>query len=436
MQNLVNRHSVFFPAESISNITRSKGNQDGVQVLLTGPTGSLGAHILSQLLHCPSITKVHLTVRGATEHACHERVVRALSSRHLPIPEEFDSKVSIYSCKLSDPYLGLDGETYRNLAKGVNVILHLAWSVNFLLPVRSFANTHLAGLQYLIDFALSSPRAQPPRLVFCSSVASVSQHSDVSSISESITSDPGVAGPTGYAKSKWIAEQICHAAHQQTRLKGRIAVARVGQLSGATDTGIWSMSEAYPLILGSAKVTGTLPDLDDARRRQGNNQGEVLGWLPVNIAASAFVQYALSEPESAKNDEMPVYHVLNPSTRITWSNLLSTIQKHGSDTFNTISTAEWLEQLEVLQNDNEAEECKRNHPAMKLLGFWKDTYGPKSGSACTTKDTDNDGEVKGQEGPHHEMTRTVECMPVLTTAGHAMNEEYLLKLWVWIKQNI
>jgi thioester reductase-like protein len=434
MLNLVEQHSKFKTAELRPDLREAKDQADRLHVLLTGPTGSLGAHILSQLLHHSSVAKVHLLVRGATQHACHERVVKALASRRLRIPEDFDTKVSIHSCKLSDPNLGLEEETHHALASEVDVILHLAWSVNFLLPVRSFANTHIAGLQHLINFSLSSPRAQPPRLMFCSSVASVSQCPTTSSIPELIISDPSVAGPTGYAKSKWIAEQICHAAHHSTRLRGRIAVARVGQLSGATDTGVWSMSEAYPLMLASSKITGVLPDLDEARRWQGMKSGEVLCWLPVDVAAKGFVECAVAKQDDAQQQSLAVYHILNPSTKVTWSNLVSVINKHDSEVFKIVPAEEWLSQLEDLQDHNN--ESKRNHPALKLLGFWKDAYtsNPHKGDMATHDN--NASEVEGPEVPRYETTKTYERMPVLEDARDTMSDGYMLKLWTWIKENI
>ncbi|KAL2424259.1 Carboxylic acid reductase [Exophiala dermatitidis] len=298
--------------------TDSSKSYPGIVVLLTGPTGSLGSHILHQLLSDPRVSKIHLLVRGASKHASRERVIKALAARKLPIPADFDSKTAIWPCKLSKPDLGLSEAAYSHLSHCVDVIIHLAWSVNFLLPLRSFSGTHLAGLRNLLDLALAcSDRLAPPRFLFCSSVASVSNYSQSRQPQQSCSNDeqgqdnlreidnsdgtrvpercipdlPSAAGPTGYARSKWVAEAICAAAHESTRLKSRISIARVGQLSGASDTGVWSKSEAYPLMLASVKVTGVLPAL----------KNEMLNWLPVDIAARAFVEDALGIREEGQD---------------------------------------------------------------------------------------------------------------------------------------
>ena len=466
MLDLAKQYSVFkdhrtsLASTKSSSLPRPSLHRNNMQVLLTGPTGSLGAHILSQLLSNPTISKIHLLVRGATPTASRERVFKALTSRKLPIPEFLDAKLQVHNYKLSDPKLGLSWADYDHLAESVDVIIHLAWSVNFLLPLRSFASTHVAGVRNLIDFALSSSkRSLAPRFIFCSSVAAVSNHSSSSratNIPEKVLPDPAASGPTGYARSKWVAEQLCAQAHETTPLKNRISVARVGQLSGATDSGVWAPSEAYPLMLSSLKVSRCLPDLDRARRDQGAHGGEVLGWLPVDIAAGAFVEDIVGNNDSDRNtsedvhgkvteksvganadaNEMPVHHVLNPSTDVTWSDLLSWLS-HKED-FETVSANEWLSRLEALQNSED--EGQRNHPALKLLSFWREAYGSKQGSdEAGTDGGDNDVSMGMEEtarATSYEMVKTCEAMPSLRNVEDVVNEEYVLKLWEWIQENV
>ncbi|KAK7890423.1 hypothetical protein LTR67_008309 [Exophiala xenobiotica] len=457
----------------------SKSPQAGLRILLTGPTGSLGSHILHQLLSNPRVSHIHLLVRGASAHASRERVLKALSSRLLPISADldFDAKTTIWQCKLSDARLGLSDTEYTDLRSNIDVIIHLAWSVNFLLPLRSFAATHLSGLRNLIDLALSSPQPTPPRVVFCSSVASVSQYPDLdldlnqgsaSAVPERPMSSPASAGPTGYARSKWVAEAICVAAHRHTRLRNRISIARVGQLSGATDTGVWSKSEAYPLMLSSMKATGVLPAL----------QGEVLNWLPVDLAARAFVEDALNaarpgarrdvgrdastdtDPnlthvDEQDEDEISVHHVLNPNNDVQWSDLLSCLSRSQRETFKTVPVHEWLDALSLLQHD----EKTKDHPSLKLLGFWKTAYSSKSrsrsrsrsqvhsqpspeadGEATTRTENSVDAQVEARAAKapiQYGMNHTYDRMPCLKTqASQVMKEEYMLQLWDWIKEHV
>lgn len=266
MSGMVKEYSVKSSKHGLISSSQPPNNhqpQAGLTVLLTGPTGSLGSHVFHQLLQDTRAEYIYLLVRGAGTHAARGRVTKALSTRGLNIPSNFDSKTTVLPCKLSSPKLGLGAPQYEHLANNIDLILHLAWSANFLIPLRSIGGTHLSGLQNLLNLALASYNKPPPRFIFCSSVAAVSNfrclNSSISSgiqIPERFIANPRVSGPTGFARSKWVGEAICVEANKTTRLRGRISVARVGQLPGATDTGTWSKSEAYPLLLSGAKATG------------------------------------------------------------------------------------------------------------------------------------------------------------------------------------
>lgn len=167
--------------------------------------------------------------------------------------------------------------------------MHIAWTVNFRLKLPSFAKNNLPGVKTLLDLAVAAPRARCPRFVYCSSTASIisATADQPGGLPEHVTEGPSFASPLGYARSKWVAEQICLEAHRQTALKGRIAVVRVGQLSGDSETGIWNTKEAWPMMLSTARLIGCLPDLGD----------EPLDWLPVDIAAKAFLEAAKDQHE-------------------------------------------------------------------------------------------------------------------------------------------
>lgn len=283
--------------------------------------------------------------------------------------------------------------------------------------------------------------------MFCSSVAAVSNFHHTApldaSIPEHFIVDPRVSGRTGYARSKWVGEAICAEAHKSTRLRGRISVARVGQLSGTTDTGVWSKSEAYPLLLSSAKVTGVLPDL----------KHEILNWLPVDTAAKAFIEASLSPPgdgtsvgstasrtksrSDAEVQEMPVHHVLNPDMTVRWSDLVRWLAPHAE--FKVVPMDEWLAKLTALQDDDRT----KNHPALRLLEFWRKAYGSVPGDvgACTRDDEEEQGQgkqaaevLKGEA--RYQMEETFQVMPVLESASGLMDETYVLRLWDWVQAEL
>ncbi len=418
MQDLVREYSSFNDEHSISRAAAMSNPIDTSTssekvVILTGATGALGAHILSLLRSSPSISEIHCLIRAASPTAGHERVSKSLLSRNKAPLDPTSSKITCHPCKLSDPALGLPPSTYQDLANRTTLIIHAAWAVNFSMRLSSFVKDHIAGLHNLINFALASQPTSPTRFIFCSSTASVLGPRTTYPIPERISHDPLSASPLGYSRSKWVAESICEQAHLNTRLKNHITVLRIGQLCGDTDSGIWNVTEAWPLLLSSVAVTGTLPDL----------AGEPLSWLPVNLAALAVIQTSLSPPPPTSTPHIPLHHLLNPSTQTTWSDLLTWLSKHSSPTstppFTIVPPSTWLSQLDSLSGD------AATHPARKLIGLWKDAYG------------NDDGKKEKEKKPPvvFEMAETKKAAPVMQNVG-PISEEQVKKIWAWIEREM
>jgi thioester reductase-like protein len=225
-----------------------------------------------------AVRKIYCLVRADTAAAAYGRVSEALRTRGLPdLPElvlEYGRTGSVVCtpCDLSSSDLGMPEEIRQQLTQEsmATILIHTAWTVNFCLGLPSFAN-HFRGMHNLLAFAM----ADGIHIVFISSTASVGRSSGCS-VPEMVSPDPSDASPMGYARSKWVAEKICLAAHEHlaNSHKGapdqqhRISVIRVGQLCGS-NTGVWNSNEAYPLMLSTAAITGCLPFLQD----------EVLHWL-------------------------------------------------------------------------------------------------------------------------------------------------------------
>ncbi|KEY71188.1 hypothetical protein S7711_02299 [Stachybotrys chartarum IBT 7711] len=356
MQNLTDKYStVKFPESSSSNAR-------GKVVVLTGATGFLGAHILDLLRQDKGVDRIYCLIRASDEHAAHERLSKALAKRGLPDLESIsgtDSKVVILPSKLFDDDLGLSSEQRERIAEQATLFVHAAWTVNFSLRLKSFED-QLAGTRNLLKLASDGG----VRFCFISSTAAVSSATSTS-ITEALSPNAADASPLGYSQSKWVAEHICASANEFTT--GRdlpVSIIRVGQLCGNAK-GIWNSSEAYPLMLSTASVSGSLPDLPD----------EQLNWMPVELAAEAILQIAFTN-ESAR-DTTPVYHVLNPHTTPSWKNLLHWIKDSGKGpNFKVLPPSDWVARLEERLADKAV-----NHPSQGLLAMWKDRFSARSKEA-------------------------------------------------------
>ena len=390
-------------------------------VILTGATGALGAHILSLLRSSPHVSEIHCLIRAASPSAARERISKSLLARNKAPLDPTSPQITCHPCKLSDSALGLPSSTYKDLATRTTLIIHAAWAVNFSMRLSSFVKDHIGGLRNLINLALASPHTTTPRFVFCSSTASVLGPQCTSPIPERISHDPLSASPLGYSRSKWVAESICEQAHLHTRLKDHISVLRIGQLCGDTENGIWNVTEAWPLMLSSVQVTGSLPQLP----------GERLNWLPVDIAAEVVLQISLpTAPKQVGDPAIPVYHVLNPSTQTTWSDLLLWLRKIYP-AFAIVSPSTWISHLDHQTGD------AAKHPARKLLGLWKEAYCKDQQGKPTQKQGQGGG--GGEEGEKKDitftMTETKEAAPIMRDVK-PINEEHFSKIWTWINREM
>ena len=384
----------------------------GDVVVLTGATGALGAHMLDLLQKDDKVRSIYCLVRGADEPAARKRVSTALQQRGLAL-DKSEQKVKVIPAQLGEEHLGLSEQLYSHLAENATSIIHVAWTVNFRLRLRSFAD-NIAGVRNLVDLALAAPRARPPRFTYCSSTAAV-LNADVDATGcypEAILSNPSSASPLGYSQSKWVAEHICAAAHAQTALRGHISVVRVGQLAGASHTGIWNTNEAWPMMLSTAALIHCLPDLAD----------EALDWLPVDVAAQAFVETTLARADSTT--AMPVYHVLNPHREPNWHTMLCWLQKKAQ--FEIVPPQAWIERLE--------QSAHVDHSAMKLLGLWKQAYD--------TVREGGEGEEQGKEEPtpattcpQFAMAETKSHVPAMRDV-RPLDEAYVGRVWMWVQANV
>lgn len=356
--------------------------------LLTGATGSLGAHILSQLLPLPYIRHIYVLARASTPHAARNRVLNALSSRALPTSNM--DKLTCLPSDLSLPDLGLGPLILGGLRSELTQVIHSAWAVNFNLGVSSFEAANIAGVRHLLDLCLSVPHETPARLAFVSSVSAAAGTPLPAVIPEALIEDPSHAQAMGYARSKWVAEHIVGAAG---RAGVDARVLRAGQLVGDSVHGMWNPTEAIPLMLQTAVTLGVLPLLDESP-----------SWLPMDIVAGVCIELSGID---ASNRGSPggVYHVQNPTTFSWNADLIPALSSLGLD-FTAVPQREWVARLRDGEQDPE------KNPAVKLLDFYAGKY---------------DNDRPGRKGLEFDMRLTRERSPLLDAGFDVVRRRLMAK---------
>lgn len=351
MTALIEKYGTFDQSTTASKTSSSSGIVETNQsVLLTGATGSLGAHIVSQLALSPKCKAVYCLVRANSKGLAAKRVRQSLQARNLyhTLSATTQRKIIALPADTSDPQLGLSEETYTLLASQVTHVIHCAWSVNFNMTLESFSDC-IAGTRHLLDFCLKAERQDGAAFAFCSSVSTTAR-TPGNSVPEALPESLAYAQNMGYAQSKLVTEHVVRRAAQQTGLTARVL--RIGQIIADTRYGIWNASEAIPMTFQTAETIHALPKLD-----------ELVSWTPVDIIASSVIDLTLASSDTA----VEVVNVTNP-TLIHWKKDLLPLLHESGLTFDELPAREWVDKLRHSEQDPVA------NPPIKLLEFFASKY--------------------------------------------------------------
>ncbi|KAF2011872.1 acetyl-CoA synthetase-like protein [Aaosphaeria arxii CBS 175.79] len=357
-------------------------------VLLTGVTGGLGAHLLSQLVRKPNVSAVWAFIRAGSDEAASQRLASSLAQRSIQLTPSELAKVQAVSSDLSKDDFGLAPARLAELRSSLTLVIHSAWAVNFNISVSSFEAQHISAVHRLISFCQSTTHdAGAARFYFCSSVSSTGGTPKPGVVAERSVPDIRHVQGTGYARSKYVAENITTNAMRDGGAFSRNL--RIGQLVGDSNVGEWNTTEGIPLMIQTAVTLGALPALD-----------EEMTWLPVDYAAGIILDVTGvntngERSEAGEQDPDLVYHVLNP-TRFHWTrDMLPALAAAGLK-FEVLPTSEWMERLRANRDP-------KKNPPIKLLDWFEGKYGhgaPKTPSkgplAHETKLTAKDSETIGR----------------------------------------
>lgn len=258
MKDLVTKYT-------LSDEEHRSQNRDHV-ILLTGSTGSLGAHMLQVLGENPAVRKVICLTRTENnedfEIEATARQQSAFENRGITLSEAAWLKIEFLSWKAGVAFLGLNKGDFYRLASTITHIFHGAWPMDFQRQLHSFED-QMHAVKGLVELGRSARCLQPnvkPRIIFVSSIAVVGQYS-TKTVLELPVHDATVSLPIGYAEAKWVCEKLMENAYLSSRGEVQFMIVRVGQLSGSLTGGYWSSKEHFPALVKAAQILGKFPDL-------------------------------------------------------------------------------------------------------------------------------------------------------------------------------
>ncbi len=260
------------------------GNSPGGDILLTGATGFFGAFLLHAILNQPFYSKRRIVcvVRAKDNNQAWLRVLNNLAY-YGKETVHFHHRVTALAGDISQPQFGLEAEEYASLVCSVRVIFHNAAVVNSALPYASLRTHNVIATSHILRFAAESGAFSLHHISTIGLLAGSGVQDETANVPPT-----ALSLLSGYAQSKWVAEQLVIRARERLGVPCRIY--RPGTLSGDSQTGACNPHDAVTrLLLGLSREGVYCSDEDSPLPR-------TFHLIPTDWAASALVNISTVLP--------------------------------------------------------------------------------------------------------------------------------------------
>lgn len=233
-------------------------------ILLTGVTGFIGIHLLTELLATTNAT-LHCLVRDQDRQQAYIRLQKLIECYKISLPATAWPRIHLYIGDLSRPHLGMQNDEYLRLAQVVDIVYHSASAVNFIQPYSFMKLDNVQGLTEIIRFA-AQQKTKPLILLSTISVYSWGHlHTGKRVMYEEDSIDqnlPAVITDIGYVRSKWVMEKIADLAAKHGL---PLMVFRLGYATFHSKTGVSANYQWWGKMVRTCISRGSIPDLHDLR---------------------------------------------------------------------------------------------------------------------------------------------------------------------------
>jgi amino acid adenylation domain-containing protein/thioester reductase-like protein len=291
-----------------------------LETLLTGATGFLGAHLLSELLASTS-ARVWCLVRARDAADGRQRLADAAArydlgdlpgDRVVPLPGD-----------LAAPRLGLSPGEFRELARSTDVIYHAGAIVNFIYPYEELRAANVTGTREVIRLA-GLVRAIPVHYV---STTAVLAGLGVAGVREATEDTPLAHADrlrVGYVETKFVAEELLRNAG---RAGLPVAIYRPMDIVGSRRTGAWNTATEMCALIRFITDTGLAPDID----------------LPLDFAPADTCAAAIRHISCAEGAAGRTYHLAGPGYPLL-GYLVERLRRHGFEV-SQVPFGIWVSEL-------------------------------------------------------------------------------------------
>ncbi|ORX18829.1 carboxylic acid reductase [Mycolicibacterium wolinskyi] len=284
-------------------------------VLLTGATGFLGRYLALEWLERMDLVdgKLICLVRARSDEDARARLDATFDSGDPKLLAHYRElaadHLEVIAGDKGEANLGLDDDTWQQLADTVDLIVDPAALVNHVLPYSQLFGPNALGTAELIRIALTT-KIKP--FVYVSTIGvgwgikpgEFVEDADIRVISPARQVDDSYAN--GYGNSKWAGEVLLREAHDLCGLP--VSVFRCDMiLADTTYSGQLNLPDMFTRMMLSLVATGIAPGSFYELDANGNRQRAHYDGLPVE-----FIAEAISTLGVHVVDGFETYHVMNP----------------------------------------------------------------------------------------------------------------------------
>jgi thioester reductase-like protein len=243
--------------------------------------------------------------------------------------------VDVICGDLAEPRLGLNEDTFKQLATDVDAILHCGAFVHHLHSYPTMKAANVDSTRTLLELALTTKRKH---FCFVSTESVASAISGITSSPEEIISNRP-ATDNGYILTKWTSEQIIASCARDYGLPA--VITRAGNITGDAATGFSNFkNNHFWMFTKGCWQLGHYP-----------NMPQRIEMTPVNILAHSITTLTLKAPPT-----FFVANLSNPNT-ITWGELFSLLANFGVTAMEQ-DWQTWQQKLHTLDESNSLAQIK------------------------------------------------------------------------------
>ncbi|KAG7088662.1 putative NRPS-like protein biosynthetic cluster [Marasmius oreades] len=310
-------------------------------VLLTGSTGSLGSHILFDLIR--DTTRVNKIYALNRSPSAPEKQKEKFADKGLDAGVLKTNRV-VYLTQNQDP-----------LPSDIDVVIHNAWKLDFNFGLEGFEGS-VKDLRGLIDHVKSLNHNA--RFLFTGSISAAHAWKGRKGCGEGFpekTMEAKYAVGGGYGEAKYVCERILdNSGIEATSF-------RIGQITGSKESPAWSETDWVPIIVKSSLEMGVIPDA-----------AGVVSWIPSHIVSSTILDIAFADRHE------PAVNIVHPRP-VKWTEVMKEIKEALEDfgvaksELKVVPYKEWFSILEKKAEAGASSGAKafEKIPAIKLLHFYR-----------------------------------------------------------------